>query len=293
MTIFDSVGNKYVIDVEMKYQKAADPPVEGDQDKWVMSIRPMAFSNGDRSKGIPIGISDNGAIEFLNPSNVAANRPPLPIGHMIFDEYGKPKELIALEGALTSANPMQLAISIKPGPQPNELVPDAVFGGNVTTTSVENATANMENAIKIDFSGLTQFGTQGSDAISQAKDGNAPGSLSGISIGTDGTIIGRYTNGQVKALAKIPVAHFKNPAGLEKVGESLYVATGNSGEFNGTGNDITERGGSILGGVLEMSNVDLSNEFVEMITTQRGFQANSRIISTSDEMLQELVNLKR
>ena len=138
-----------------------------------------------------------------------------------------------------------------------------------------------------------QFGTQGSDAITQTKDGNAPGTLNGISIGTDGTIIGRYSNGQVRALAKIPVAYFKNPAGMEKVGENLYVPTANSGEFNGTGDDITAKGGSILGGVLEMSNVDLSNEFVEMITTQRGFQANSRIISTSDEMLQELVNLKR
>ena len=94
-------------------------------------------------------------------------------------------------------------------------------------------------------------------------------------------------------LGQIAVAVFANPAGLEKLGENCYQVTLNSGEFDGIGQDITADGGKMTSGVLEMSNVDLSTEFTEMITTQRGFQANSRIITTSDSLLEELVNLKR
>lgn len=89
------------------------------------------------------------------------------------------------------------------------------------------------------------------------------------------------------------MATFANPSGLEKLGDNCYRTTLNSGEFDGIGQDITADGGKMNSGVLEMSNVDLSTEFTEMITTQRGFQANSRIITTSDTLLEELVNLKR
>ena len=89
------------------------------------------------------------------------------------------------------------------------------------------------------------------------------------------------------------VANFANASGLMKEGDNLYSATLNSGEFDGIGEDVTAGGGSFSTGVLEMSNVDLAAEFTEMITTQRGYQANSRIITTSDSMLEELVNLKR
>ena len=89
------------------------------------------------------------------------------------------------------------------------------------------------------------------------------------------------------------MATFANAAGLEKVGDSMFTTTSNSGEFDGIGQDPTSGGGSVQQGVLEMSNVDLSNEFTEMIITQRGFQANSRIITVSDTLLEELVNLKR
>ena len=94
-------------------------------------------------------------------------------------------------------------------------------------------------------------------------------------------------------MGQIAVANFANASGLSKQGDNLYSATANSGEFDGIGNDITENDGYMTSGVLEMSNVDLSQEFTEMITTQRGFQANSRIITTSDSLLEELVNLKR
>ena len=87
-------------------------------------------------------------------------------------------------------------------------------------------------------------------------------------------------------------ATFANPSGLESVGDSLFAATLNSGEFDGVGEEVNQSG-SLTVGALEMSKVDLANEFTQMITTQRGFQANSRIITTSDTMLEELVNLKR
>ena len=123
--------------------------------------------------------------------------------------------------------------------------------------------------------------------------GCALGKMTGVSIQNNGMIYGAYDNGQTKLLGQIAVASFSNASGLEKEGDNLYKATMNSGEFDGIGIDVTSEGGYLSTGVLEMSNVDLSSEFTEMITTQRGFQANSRIITVSDTLLEELVNLKR
>ncbi|MBD5477121.1 MAG: flagellar hook-basal body complex protein, partial [Lachnospiraceae bacterium] len=133
-------------------------------------------------------------------------------------------------------------------------------------------------------------GGKGGDTIGK---GRAPGELIGIEVGQDGRITGSYSNGLTKLFGQIAVAEFANPSGLSKAGDNLYSATMNSGDFDGVGKDITEGGGKMTSGVLEMSNVDLSSEFTTMITTQRGFQANSRIITTSDTLLEELVNLKR
>lgn len=123
--------------------------------------------------------------------------------------------------------------------------------------------------------------------------GRKLGELSGVSIQNNGMIYASYDNGQTRLLGQIAVASFSNASGLQKEGENLYSATLNSGEFDGIGVDVSAGGGYMSTGVLEMSNVDLSAEFTEMITTQRGFQANSRIITVSDTLLEELVNLKR
>ena len=114
-----------------------------------------------------------------------------------------------------------------------------------------------------------------------------------VSIQKDGIIVASYDNGDSKIIAQIAVANFKNLSGLEKVGDNLFAETLNSGNFDGIGDDITEDGGYFSTGVLEMSNVDLAAEFTDMITTQRGYQANSRIITVSDTLLEELINLKR
>lgn len=123
--------------------------------------------------------------------------------------------------------------------------------------------------------------------------GRKLGEMSGIAIQQNGMIYASYDNGMTRLLGQIAVAEFANASGLEKAGDNLYSATLNSGEFDGIGVDITANGGKMSTGMLEMSNVDLSAEFTEMITTQRGFQANSRIITVSDTLLEELTNLKR
>lgn len=123
--------------------------------------------------------------------------------------------------------------------------------------------------------------------------GCAVGNMTGVSIQNNGMIYGAYDNGKTKLLGQIAVANFSNAMGLERKGDNLYSASMNSGNFDGIGVDVTSDGGYISTGVLEMSNVDLSAQFTDMITTQRGFQANSRIITVSDTLLEELVNLKR
>ncbi len=123
--------------------------------------------------------------------------------------------------------------------------------------------------------------------------GRKLGRMSGVSIQDDGRIYASYDNGMSRLLGQIAVAEFANASGLEKEGDNLYKNTQNSGDFDGIGIDIKSGGGYMTTGVLEMSNVDLSAEFTDMMTTQRGFQANSRIITVSDTLLEELVNLKR
>lgn len=123
-------------------------------------------------------------------------------------------------------------------------------------------------------------------------DGYRLGVLSGITIDSSGSVIGIYNNGQFRTEAVLALARFTNPGGLLKGGDNLFIETTNSG-FPELGPSGTGGRGNINPGALEMSNVDLAKEFTDMISTQRGFQANSRIITTSDELLQELVNLKR
>ncbi len=154
--------------------------------------------------------------------------------------------------------------------------------------------------IDVDFSTLTMFANSGKTTIEGNKGGldnlgkgRTAGNMSGVSIDNAGKIYGVYDNGVSKLLGQVVVAKFANNSGLEAVGNSLFAESQNSGEFDGIGEDITMSGGKFNVGVLESSNVDLASEFTDMITTQRGFQANSRIITTSDTLLEELINLKR
>lgn len=239
----------------------------------------------------------------------------VPFTMNIYDSLGYPYtvEMTITNSAVPNAYTVTLAADSITDQSGNTIQNDAVTAtitfdentGKVTNApatfpinNVDTDFSSFPGAINVDFSAITLFsGNTTLEAAAGDKNGlgagNKAGSISGYEIGGDGKILGRYTNGQTKLLGQLVIATFQNPAGLQKVGDNLFQATNNSGEFDGIGSDVTSNGGSFNSGVLEMSNVDLSKEFTEMITTQRGFQANSRIITSSDEMLQELVNLKR
>ena len=173
--------------------------------------------------------------------------------------------------------------------------------GNVTTGglptltvtyAIPGVTVTTPQAINpLDFSRVTQLASL-SEVNMTSQDGFGAGTLTTFEISQNGEIAGVYTNGLNRPLGQIAVARLQNPSGLIRVGGNAFIESSNSGQaligIAGTGGR-----GVITGGSLEMSNVDLSQQFTDMILAQRGFQANSRIISTSDEMLQELINLRR
>ena len=166
-------------------------------------------------------------------------------------------------------------------PNPSFTMLAGSFGGPIT---IDFGAAGSPNAL-VQFSGPSSVA-----ALSQ--DGYSLGALQSFTIGQDGVVTGVFSNGRNRPLGQIAMAGFTNPMGLEKAGGSLFRPTVNSGLAN-----IGVAGGggrgTLLGSTLEMSNVDLAREFTNLIIAQRGFQANSRVITASDELLQDLVNLKR
>ncbi|MEB7505637.1 flagellar hook protein FlgE [Arthrobacter koreensis] len=166
---------------------------------------------------------------------------------------------------------------------------DLAFANGIQDAA--NADTLTVNGVQVNLTGLTSYAGVSTASVT-GQNGRAAGTLESFSISKDGTIIGSFTNGAKQSLARIAVATFTNPAGLEKAGNSGYTATVNSGNpvLGGPGDPGM---GNAIAGSLEMSNVDLSQEFTNLIVAQRGFQANARIITTSDEVLQELTNLKR
>lgn len=178
--------------------------------------------------------------------------------------------------------------------------------GTISTGATSNITFDPDGGaapgqeITLDFSKVKQNSASSDEDDNKNNssverliaDGYTMGSLESYSINSAGVVVGSFTNGLKRQLGQIAIGSFTNPAGLTRQGDTLYSVSQNSGMAQiGTAN--TSGRGKIVAGNLEMSNVDLSEQFTDMITTQRGFQANSKIITTTDEMLQELVNLKR
>ena len=161
----------------------------------------------------------------------------------------------------------------------------------IELTPGDNVGADAFN-FELNFEKLTMYASDSSVKPTQV-DGYPPGTLEYFSIGSDGVITGVYSNGRQQPLGMVALAVFDNPAGLQKAGNNLFLPTTNSGDFARAYKPGTESAGSLNPGTLEMSNVDLAQQFTEMIVTQRGFQANSRVITASDEILQELANMKR
>ena len=294
MAFFDSVGNRYVATVRFTYNGPfdfPDPDSAGDTfpaSEWQYTIDPTVYLDGDREKPLDLAmiIGDGDLINDPGTGTVETSRAS---GYLYFNTNGK---LIGTgTGESDNATPPVITVTAS---QDKTVVLNLQSIVGSATQPVPVSTLVTGDSIRLDFSSMTQYGSMQTTGKSYAVNGNTSGTLIGVSIGTDGKITGRYSNGDMELLSQIPIAIFRNPAGLEKVGDNLYVPTVNSGEFKpGDEMDVTATGGKLMGGVLEMSNVDLANEFTEMITTQRGFQANSRVITVSDDMLQELVNLKR
>jgi flagellar hook protein FlgE len=165
-------------------------------------------------------------------------------------------------------------------------------GGGAQTFSLAIAGgAATPLTVAMDFSAVTQFGAA-SNLTNQNQDGFTSGSFQSLSVDSAGQVVAQFSNGQTRTLAQVALNRFTNPNGLVRSGENGFAETIDSGAPL-AGAPTNNGLGRLLSQTIEQSNVDLGKEFVDMIITQRAFQANSRAITTSDEMLQELVNLKR
>ncbi len=270
LEFYDKQGYKYTARLNVKKSNNAEP----DDGKYQVGLMYVMDSKGTKVdlKGVKLGSAD--------PLDIAA------------------------DGTITrtDANTVELIYNTDTGTFQSV---DGKENGKIDLTFPQDIGSGSEHfpaSILIDFSNTSNYNASGVSTMSIEKGGKgtngvvgtgrAMGELSGFNVQKDGKIYATYDNGQEKLLGQIAVATFANPSGLSKEGDNLYTATTNSGEFNGIGEDIT-KSGYMTSGVLEMSNVDLAAEFTEMITTQRGFQANSRIITVSDTLLEELTNLKR
>jgi flagellar hook protein FlgE len=196
-------------------------------------------------------------------------------------------------GSATGPDGAAIPVAISGNPMTFDPATGGLTSGAFTTTLTS---PNFPNPLTIDFGtggneAVTQFA--GANSIAATKqDGFAAGNLQAFTIGNDGVVTGIFSNGRNRAIGQIALASFSNPVGLEKVGDSLWRTTPNSGLAQ-VGTAGSAGRGTLAGSTLEMSNVDLAREFTNLIIAQRGFQANSRVITASDELLQDLVNLKR
>jgi flagellar hook protein FlgE len=262
LDVYDSVGNVTTVEVKFGEKITSNPATP---------VPPATASTSYRS----VQFSASGATTIGN-----LQAPPMPdggTGTSLFAEFDSNGNFTRLVDSGTIAGGFMTAVS-------------AATVGPLTITSPGAApiTVTVDDTM---FSGLTHY-AQTTDGKAVAVDGNSAGALDSFAISSSGEVVGTFTNGERRTLATIGLADFDNPPGLMKIGGNLYTDTPNSGTPK-LGEPGTGSFGALTPGALEMSNVDLSQEFTDMITTQRGFQANSRVITTTDEMLQELVNLKR
>ena len=262
--ITDSLGNAYTVTFNLVKQ--------AEDHTWNMSVDRITDKATGNYVETPEDVLDGNSLE------------------LVFNDEG---ELESIDGNDLKSNPItefktlfkmpnDIAFNYdKEGNEIDEITPDGSFK-DITIFDSKNKDTYKDISQYANEMGIKPY----------AMDGNNSGTLEGFSVDATGTVIGVFTNGERKALGQIMLAKFDNPMGLQKLGGNMFVDTRNSGEAQYGGASVGGFG-AISPGNLEMSNVDISLEFTEMITTQRGFQANSRIITTSDEMLQELVNMKR
>ena len=303
-SFFDNIGDSYMVKLSIK---KAETSAEGvvNYDVSVVDVcdslgESIFVTQNEDGEYVATGASVTFGNITITPADADINKTT---GELIIPENINTLTYDSSNGEFSSVTAQNAPTSPAPDWLGNALV-FSVIGLDSTNTGANSTfpqydATNGTGGVKVYFNQLTQYSNGGTSKLTYLKGdpdnrdgGNKAGNMIGISVDDKGMVYGTYDNGMKKCLAQIAVATFANPSGLEAVGTSLFAATLNSGEFDGIGEEVALTG-SFTVGALEMSNVDLANEFTQMITTQRGFQANSRIITTSDSMLEELVNLKR
>ena len=270
MKIYDSLGATHEIPVYYIHEGTLDE--EGQvsySGQWLMSLTPDA--------SVTSGQSTTSTFTDAQGNEVTAT---LSAVELKFDTEGR------LSQESESGSTAEIAISYAAP------AASATETAAATDDSSSSSTANEVPAaqtVTVDFSELTQFAH--STTINSAGNGYTKGTLSKVDIDSSGIITGTYTNGLRQIEAQVAVARFVNPAGLSKTTNSLYTASNNTGEVKI--DSASNLGNTITPGALEMSTVDIANEFAEMILAQRGFQSNSKIITVGDEMVETAVNMKR
>lgn len=284
-TFFDNLGQSYTVQMLVKQNTETGSLVKSE---YTVAITDVLDSNGQSVFSVAEK-DEAGNVTYKESAITEVNLGDATFAVAGIDEItGKP--------VLTGTAPV-LTFNASTGKMVKVGDEDGVKN---LTFSLNVAGENPFREIDVDFSALTMYANSGKTTIEGNKGdreglgkGRTAGNMSGVTIDNSGKIFGVYDNGVSKLLGQVVIARFANNSGLEAVGNSVFAETQNSGEFDGIGEDITLSGGKFNVGVLESSNVDLASEFTEMITTQRGFQANSRIITVSDTLLEELINLKR
>lgn len=255
--MFDALGNK--VDVKMWMWKTASNQWDWQIDSTSL---PAGYTLGLDTPGAPIG--GGGAVT----------------GRFTFD----PSTALLIQSSITGGPSAGTGIS-----SPTLTINGP--GGSQMSITMSLGAQTSVGAVTGTLGGITQFAGNGT-AVLRDQDGYTSGQLQNFSIDRIGIISGAFTNGVNQTLGQIVLADFNNPAGLLRTGDNMYALSGNSGGAV-LGYALEGSQSFMTSGALEMSNVDLAQEFTNLIVAQRGFQANSRMITTSDSMLEELVNLKR
>jgi flagellar hook protein FlgE len=256
--VYDSFGNTHTLRIDFT-------KLPGINNQWQATVTVDPLAENPTNTNVEIGAANNVGNSFL----------------VEFDNLGALLQATDAQGDIINTGALQVPVSF----DAQGTTPDAA---GVLTRQTFNLNLGEVGSYR---NSMTQF-AESSSTKAYSQNGYPMGYLESYSIDQSGSITGIYSNGTKRTIGQLALASFTNPGGLDKAGESTYAETNNSGEALIGQSGIAGKG-KIIAGALEMSNVDLAEQFTDMIVTQRGFQANSRTIQTSDQMLQELLTLKR
>ena len=276
-TVYDSLGNEHK--VPLLFTKAPSGSAPLGIDKWRVSLSPGKYQyNVKEEDPKNPGTWKMVTKEFLDPYDPTSGTSSTDSQTTIAEVDGTTK--VAMKSQTLEFDQNGKYVRGSGAPKLN------LTNG---AGSLSGGTASAEMTVNVNLTSLTQY--SGSDTIKADYDGNAAGTLKEINTDQSGILTGTYTNGEKRSLAQVAVAQFDNAPGLTKSGANLYAESNNSGTANIK--TVSALGLTLTPSALEMSNVDIANEFADMVVTQRGFQSNSKIITVGDEMLETVINMKR